>query len=155
MGGRDTSLLRPAIEDHQQNHDWREPYNRFVEGSATVCWPGWRSTRMRLDLMSKVFWNPARKSLSASRSISWISGSTALRDLVPKAISPAMFDAAHRHELHHFLEHHFQHLTAEERRRKSWTSFGTCRLPDRGEQFRTDTPPPAGRWLTSDCRKGL
>ena len=32
FGGLSTSLLRPTIEEHEQNHEWRGPYNRFVEG---------------------------------------------------------------------------------------------------------------------------
>ncbi len=36
--GRDlpTSLLRPAIEDHEQNHEWQRVENTFVEGAREV-----------------------------------------------------------------------------------------------------------------------
>jgi hypothetical protein len=56
----------------------------------------------------------------------------ALADLVPKAISPTLFDAGHRHELHLFLEHHFQQLTEDEKA-AVLDIIRRLPLPDRGD----------------------
>jgi hypothetical protein len=115
MGGRDTWLFRPAIEEHQQNYNWRGPYNRFVEGlrDSVIAW---------LDADTDAAQLYAESLLSSGAEIVeriavhiLDQRFEALRDLVPKAISPALFDAGHRHELHLFLEHHFQQLTDDEK----------------------------------------
>ena len=49
-------LFRPAIEEHQQNYDWRGPYNRFVEGlrDSVLAWLD-ADTDAALDLCRKPF----------------------------------------------------------------------------------------------------
>jgi hypothetical protein len=152
MGGRGTSLLRPAIENHQQNYDWRGPQNRFVEGlrDCVLAWLDADTSAARsfvggllgsgVEILQRIAIHVLDQRYEA------------LRDVVPKAITAAMFDAAHRHELYHFLTNHFQQLTEDEKGRV----LGIIRdlpLPDRGkisERVRRDVQR---NWLTSIAGK--
>lgn len=115
MDGRATSLLRPAIEDHQQNHDRRGAYNHFVEGlrDTVLAWADTNIEEARpfvaalLDSGTEILERIAIYVLDQRFEL--------LPNLTSKAIAPAMFDAAHRHELYHFLHNHFQQLTEDEK----------------------------------------
>jgi hypothetical protein len=115
LGGKDTWLLRPAIEEHPQNYDWRAVYNRFVEG--------FRDTMLGRIESDAATARPYVEELFASGSqivervaIHLVDQRfEALRSFVPKAIYPAFFDSGHRHELHLFLENHFQGLSEHEK----------------------------------------
>ena len=72
---------------------------------------------------------------------------------MPKAISPALFDAAHKHELYHFLKNHFQQLTEDEKGRV----LGIIRdlpLPDRGDSSEQIRLHIQRNWLRSIEGKG-
>ena len=78
----------------------------------------------------------------------------ALRDLVPKAISPALFDAGHRHELYLFLEHHFKELTEDEMARVLDIIRGLP-LPDRGDNSEQIRLAIQQKWLTPIAGQGF
>ncbi len=76
-----------------------------------------------------------------------------LRIVVPKAISPALFDAAHKHELYHLLKNHFQQLTDDEKGKV----LGVIRdlpLPDRGDNSEEIRRSIQLNWLRSIEGKG-
>jgi hypothetical protein len=153
MGGRNTLVFRPAIEEHQQNYDFRGPYNRFVEGlrDSVLAW---------LDTDADAA-GPYVESLFGSgveivvRVAIHILDQRfeMLRDLVPKAISPALFDAGHRHELHHFLEHHFQQLNDGEKAAVLDIIRGLP-LPDRGDDSERIRLGIQQNWLTPIAGQG-
>ena len=146
--GRATSLIPPAVEDHQQNKDWRGAYNRFVEGlrDSVLAWLDVDTDAARpyvetlLGSGSEILERVAIYILDQRFE--------ALHNLAPKAISPSLFDAAHRHELYHLLRNHFQQLTELEKARVL-SIIRDLPIPDRGdssEQIRRDIQRT---WLTS------
>ena len=153
MGGRDTWLFRPAIEEHQQNYDWRGPYNRFVEGlrDSVLAWLDADTDAARTYAESLLGSGAEIVERVAIHILDQRFG--ALRDLVPKAISPALFDAGHRHELHLFLEHHFQQLTEDEKARVLGIIRGMP-LPDRGDNSEQIRLAIQQNWLTPIAGQG-
>jgi len=153
MGGRDTWVFRPAIEEHQQNYNWRGPYNRFVEGlrDSVIAWLDADTDAARpyaeslLDSGVEIVERIAIHILDQRFE--------ALRDLVPNAISPALFDAGHRHELHLFLEHHFQQLTEDEKARVL-DIIRDLPLPDRGDDSERIRLGIQRNWLTPIAGQG-
>lgn len=161
LDGHDSWLFRPAIEDHQQNYDWREPYNRFIEGlrNTMLAW---------IDSDAKAAGRYVEALLSSGLEIVERVAVhlvdqrfEALRGLVPKVISPSFFDSGHRHELHLFLNNHFQHFTEEEKT-ATLDAIRSLPLPEkRGDPERTlrnaqrtwlsaiagQSYPPADSWL--------
>lgn len=153
MGGRNTWLFRPAIEEHEQNHAWRGPYNRFVEGlrDTVLAWFDADTDAARpyvenlLSSGAEILQRVAIHILDQRFD--------ALRELVPKVISPALFDAGHRHELHLFLEHHFQHLTEGERA-GVLNIIRNLPLPDRGDDSEQILLGIQQNWLMPIAGKG-
>jgi hypothetical protein len=153
MGGRDTWLVRPAIEGHEQNYEWRGPYNRFVEGlrDTVLAW---------LDADIDAARQYVASLLGSGVEIAERVGIhildrrfDVLRDITPRAISPALFDAGHRHELHHFLGHHFQNLTDEERA-EVLHSIRNLPTSDRGSDSERIRLRNQQNWLKSIAGKG-
>jgi hypothetical protein len=152
MGGRDTWLFRPAIEDHPQNYEWRGPYNRFVEGlrDTVLAW-----------LDSDPAARPFVETLLESRSeivervaIHLVDQRfEALRELVLKIIVPAFFDAGHRHELHLFLKAHFRQFSGEEQTATLAIIRGLP-LPDRGEDSERILRASQQEWLSPIAGQG-
>jgi hypothetical protein len=153
MGGGTTWLFRPAIEEHQQNYDFLGPYNRFVEGlrDSVLAWLDTDTDAARpyveslfgsgVEVVERVAVHIVDQRFEA------------LRDLVPKAISPALFDAGHRHELHHFLEHHFQELNEDEKAAVLHI-IRNFPLPDRGDDSERIRLGIQQNWLTPIAGKG-
>ncbi len=153
MAGRDTWLFRPAIEEHQQNHDWRGPYNRFVEGlrDALLAWLDADPDTARpyvegllasgTEILERIAIHILDERFEA------------VRNLAPKVVSPAVFDAGHRHELHQFLDHHFQQLTDDEKAAILDIIRGLP-LPDRGEDSERIRLGIQQNWLTPIGGKG-
>ena len=101
-------LHRPAIENHEQNHEWLGPENRFVEGLREV-------------LLS---WVDHDKS-TAQPFIQTLIGDDAeilrrigihlidrrwekLKQVFSQIIGPRLFDDEHLHEFYSLLQHHFE-----------------------------------------------
>lgn len=105
--GRQTWLLRPAIEDHAQNYDWRNPENSFVNGlrDALTSWldsdplsAGPYIVEM-LDEGAEIVERVALYFLDKRFSV--------LKASIAKAIRLPFFDMGHHHELYHLLKNHF------------------------------------------------
>jgi hypothetical protein len=153
LEGRDTWLFRPAIEEHQQNYDWRGPHNRFVEGlrDTVLAWVDADPDTAR-PYVENLFSSGAE---IVERIATHILDQRfeVLRDLVSNVISPAMFTAGHRHELHLLLDHHFQQLTDGEKT----TILDIIRglpLPDRDEDSERIRLNIQQNWLTPIAGKG-
>ncbi len=112
-GGRESCLFRPAVENHEQNHDFYGPYNRFVEGlSSTML--GWIDTDATAaesyvqDLLnsgSEIVERVAIHLVDQRFEI--------LKKLVTNTISPSFFDSGHLHELYLLLKNHFRQFTKD------------------------------------------
>ena len=76
-----------------------------------------------------------------------------LRELVPKAISSALFDDGHRHELHVFLARHFQELNEDEKAGVLHI-IRNFPMPDRGDDFERIRLGIQQNWLTPIAGKG-
>ena len=153
MDGRQTYLSRPAIEDHEQNHNWDGPANRLVEGLRNVLY-GW------VD----------RDSASATPFVEQLLGDESeivrriaihilnerfdvLRRSTPLLFTPAMFDSGHLHELYGLLKAHFGQFTEEEKA----ATLGAIRalpLPDRGDDPQRLLRYLQRRWLSAIEAKG-
>jgi hypothetical protein len=159
LAGHDTWLFRPAIEEHEQNHDWHHPYNRFVEDNRFVeglrdvvlAWLDADPDTARLYVQSLFASGEEIVERIAIHILDQKFGE--LRDLAPKAISPALFDAGHRHELHRFLDHHFQQLTNSEKASVLDIIRGLP-LPDRGDDSERIRLGNQQNWLTPIAGKG-
>jgi hypothetical protein len=153
MGGRDTWLFRPAIEDHQQNYDWRGPYNRFVEGlrNTVLAW---------IDSDAEAAQPYVESLLSAGSEIVERVAIhlvdqrfEALRGLVPKAISPSFFDSGHRHELHLFLKNHFRQFSLDEKT-ATLDAIRGLPVPDRGDDSERLYRRIQQNWLSAIAGQG-
>ena len=153
MGGHESWLFRPAIEDHQQNYDWRRPYNRFVEGlrNTMLAWIDSNSGasgkyveglfRSGSEIVERVAVHLIDQRFEA------------LRSMVPNALSPSFFNSGHRHELYLFLKSHFKHFTEVERQQPS-TPFGTYRCLTEA-MFHAHTARYPAELAFGNCWSGL
>jgi hypothetical protein len=131
MGGGDTWLFRPAIEDHEQNYEWRGAYNRFVEGLRD-CLLAWIDS----DAESA---RPYIRTLlsSGSEIVERVAIHLAdqrferLRELIPQCLSAAFFNAGHRHELRLLLKNHFPQFSEGEKI-ATLEAVHALPLPERG-----------------------
>ena len=105
--GRQTWLLRPAIEDHAQNYDWRNAENIFVNGMRDTL-SGW------LDIDPLSAGSYVVDMLDDGAEIVERVGLyfldkhfSQLRSSIAKAIKLPFFDMGHHHELYHLLKNHF------------------------------------------------
>lgn len=106
-----SSLWRPAIEEHEQNYDWRGPDNRFVEGLRDVllAWTDTGDLAVRtfvshllsdgLDIMRRIALHVIDERFDR------FSG------LVDPTIDVSLFKAPYRHELHRLLSRHFAEMS--------------------------------------------
>lgn len=114
--GCHTHLLRPAVEDHPQNHDWDGPPNRLVEGLRNVLL-GWvdqdsagaksfveELLRDEAEIVRRIAIHVVNERFEA------------LRPLVPLLITQEIFDRGHLHEAYGLLKAHFKHYTEDEKR---------------------------------------
>lgn len=115
--GRDrtSSLWRPAIEDHPQNHWWKGPENRFVEGLRDVLL-NW--VDHDIDTARPFIEGLLQDDAEIIRRIAifvlgqrWI----LLRDLYGSVLGSQLFAAGHIHELYHLLRAHFDEFTETEK----------------------------------------
>ena len=153
MGGRDTWLVRPAIEDHEQNYEWRGPYNRFVEGlRGTVL--AWLDADIDVARQYVVGLLVSGVEIAERVGIHIVDQRfDVLRDMTQSAISIAFFDAGHRHELHNLLEHHFWNLTDEERG-EVLENIRNLPTPERGSDSERIRLRNQQNWLKSIVGKG-
>ena len=153
MGGHESWLFRPAIEDHQQNYDWRRPYNRFVEGlrNTMLAWIDSDSGasgkyveglfRSGSEIVERVAVHLIDQRFEA------------LRSMVPNALSPSFFDSGHRHELYLFLKSHFKHFTEVEKT-ATLDAIRDLPLPDRGDVSARIQHGIQRNWLSAIAGQG-
>lgn len=108
-------VYRPAIEDHEQNHEWFEPENRFVEGLRDV-FLSW--VDRDLSAAKPFIKTCLSHEVEIIRRIGihildqrW----EKLRDLFTPIINPQIFDAGYIHELYGLLRQHFEEFTDTEK----------------------------------------
>jgi len=99
---------RPAIEDHTQNHEWRKPENRFVEGLRDVLL-SW--VDRDISAAQSFVEGLVRDGAEILRRVGihvldqrW----GQLRALFAPIIGPQLLDDGHLHELYGLLRHHFE-----------------------------------------------
>ncbi|MBA3755061.1 MAG: hypothetical protein H0X02_02000 [Nitrosomonas sp.] len=112
---RTSPLWRPAIEDHPQNHSWKGPENRFVEGLRDVLL-SW--VDHDIDTARPFIEGLLQDDAEIIRRIAifvlgqrWI----LLRGLYSSVLGPQLFAAGHIHELYHLLRAHFDEFTEAEK----------------------------------------
>jgi len=108
-------VYRPAVEDHAQNHRWRGPENRFVEGLRDVLL-SWvdhdRSTTQ--PFVQTLIGDDAEVLRRIGIHVldrRW----DALRQAFLAVIGPQFFDDEHLHEVYSLLQHHFEGFSDEEK----------------------------------------
>ncbi len=110
-----SQLIRPSIEDHFQNHAWKEIENCSVEGLRDVLlrWCEHDPTAAK-PFVEKLL---ADEMEIARRIGIYLLGErwSALRSLYPKFLGPKLFDSAHLHELYNLLSAHFAELAGSEK----------------------------------------
>ncbi|MEH2505431.1 hypothetical protein V1290_004242 [Bradyrhizobium sp. AZCC 1578] len=108
-----SSFWRPAVEDHEQNMDFRGPENRFVEGTRDAI-AGWleinpeegipfiaRSLRDNSEIIRRLAIHTVTEHFEN------------LREVFEAAIEPTLFTSGHVHELYRLLRQHFGSLSKD------------------------------------------
>jgi hypothetical protein len=151
--GRMTYLLRPAIEDHRQNHSYRGPQNCLVEGLRNVLL-GW----VDHDAASASSFNE-RLLTDDSEIVRRIAihlvdaRFEALRSSVPLLLSPEIFDMGHLHELYVLLKDRFQ-LFTEEEKAATLNAIREIRRPNKGDDSERLQRSGQRRWLSAVAGHG-
>lgn len=151
---KDFSYLHvPAVEDHAQNHLWREIENSVVVGlrETLLGWcdaekttvPGYISTLLDDD------------TVMLHRIAIYVIGQRwkLLNELYPKLCSLAFFNSGHLHELYHVLQDHFAELSDKEKE----CTLEVIRLiprPNWGTDPDVSRRWSQLRWLSSITNKG-
>ncbi len=153
MGGRDSWVFRPAIEDHEQNRSWRSPYNRFVEGlrDTVLAWIDNHAQEARGYVEGLLSSGSEVVERVAIYLVDQRFGT--LRGLVAKVVSPSFFDSGHRHEVYLFLTHHFPHFTEEEKT-QALNAIRDLPLPDRQEDPERRQRSAQRQWLSAISGQG-
>jgi len=153
MNGHETWVFRPAIEDHQQNHEWRGAYNRLVEGLRDIML-AW------IDSDAEASGDYVDGMLSSgSEIVERVAVHLidqrfeTLRHLVSKAISSLFFDSGHLHEVYRLLKNHFQQFTEEEQT-KIIDAVRGLPLPERGENSLRAQQVLQRSWLSAIASHG-
>ncbi|MDO9469896.1 MAG: hypothetical protein Q7J23_04100 [Nitrosomonas sp.] len=148
-----SSLWRPAIEDHPQNHSWKGPENRFVEGLRDVLlsWVDHDIVNAR-PCIEALLQNDAE---IVRRIAIFVLGQrwALLRDLYGNALCPQLFDAGHVHELYHLLRTHFNEFTELEKA-DTIKSIRQLARPSRGEDPDRLLKRIQRDWLSALAGKG-
>lgn len=136
--GGDDSLKRvyawrPAIEDHEQNHNWREPENRFVEGLRDVML-GWVDAEAKSAVpYVQLLLNDPLAILNRVAIYLINVRFTQLRDLVPSVLQPKYFGLFHTHEVYEFLSARFAEFNDKEKQ-AALEAMRNCVVSERDDQ---------------------
>ncbi len=151
--GHASWLSRPAIEEHEQNHSWDGPENRFVEGLRDVLL-NW--VDHDLDMARQFMETLLRDEAEIVRRIAiYVLGQrwTHLRNLYTAVLGPRLFDAGHIHELYSLLRAHFDELTEFEKA-ATIEAIRQLRRPVRGEDPDRQLKRTQRNWLSAFAGKG-
>jgi len=153
MDGRITYLMRPAVEDHPQNHNLDGPLNRFVEGLRDVLlgWVDHDAASAQpfieqllcddLDIVRRIAIHVLNERFEA------------LRCLVPLLFRPEIFDTDHLHELYVLLKAHFQRFTEEEKE-ATVATIRAIPLPKTGDDPQRLFHHVQRKWLSAIAGRG-
>lgn len=154
MDGRMTYLSRPAIEDHDQNHNWDGPANRLVEGLRNVLC-GWvdddsanatpfieQLLRDESEIVRRVAIHLLDERFEP------------LRTLVPRVLTPVMFESGHLHELYRLLKGHFAQFSEQEKE-ATLTAIRSLPLPDKGDDSERLLRYLQRQWLSAIAGQGF
>ena len=153
MEGRQTWLLRPAVEGTPENHNWRGPENRFVEGlrDTLLAWLDHDPTNASsyveamLDSGTEIVERVAIYLVDRRFDL--------LQACVAKATKPAFFDLGHHHELYHLLKHHFSAFP-DEIKSATFVVIEHFALPDREENSKAIQERNQRLWLSTISGQG-
>lgn len=115
LGGQDTWLVRPAIEDHEQNHKWDLFENAFIEGmrDALMAWmdsaPNDATSCLRALLASQ-FEIIERIAIYVVNEKFGVA-----KELVPRILNVEFFGRGHLHEMYQLLRSHFAAFNSAEK----------------------------------------
>lgn len=133
--GLSSSLYRPAVEDHAQNHEWRRVENAFIEGCRDVLL-SW--VDLDSEVAGKLVEDLIRDQVEIVRRIAihvlnekW----QLIRQHYPPIIEPKLFDYGHLHELYNLLKNRFQSFSDSE---KQQTVKAIREMQARGEDASAD-----------------
>ena len=110
-----SSLWRPAIENHEQNYEWRNAENAFIEGLRDVLLQ-WCDTgdAAAHDAVAALLVDPLE--ILKRIALHVIDERFELfQDLVDVAIAPAFFTAPYRHELYRLLSRHYAAMSVPQK----------------------------------------
>lgn len=146
-------LQRPAIEDHDQNHSWDGPANRFVEGLRDVLL-GWvdhdfsTAQPFILNLIGDGDEIVRRVGIFLLNK-RW----DVLLDTYLKVLGPQLFDRGHLHELYGLLHDHF-HEFSEEQKTATIEAIRQIPSPAEGDDSDHRQRYIQRNWLSAISRKG-
>ena len=148
-----SSVFRPAIEDNQQNYQWRTVENRVVEGLREVLlgWIDEDSIGARTIVQHML-----GDDLQIIRRVGvyllaqhW----TSMRDLYTGIVGPTLFSGEQRHELYHLLQDHFSEMSPEQRS-ATVRAIETLPNPTYGDDPERLRRHSQYRWLSAINGKG-
>ncbi len=146
-------VYRPAVENHEQNYDWRGPENRFVEGLRDVL-SAWLKVdeRESAKFVSGMF---GSKQPILERIAIFIVNENfdLLRKQTKSVLRVKHFDADHLHELYVFLDRHFDALTHSEKATVT-SAIEKIKVPKRAPQPLLAKMYTQKRWLQAIGGKG-
>ncbi len=107
-------LSRPAVEEHQQNHDWGGPINRFVEGLREVLL-SWveKSPAQPMSLLKEMLRSEteiAQRVAVFILNVNW----PHYRGIFFEILTPALLKLDLLHEIYDLLDNHFSDFLVAE-----------------------------------------
>lgn len=147
-------LSRPAIEDHDQNHPWNGPENRFVEGLRDVllAWVD-QDTSTAKQYIGKLFKDESeivRRIAIYVLNQRW----DVLNDIYLTVIDSNLFNHGHLHELYGLLNKRFTTFTEVEKT-ATIESIRQIPAPEVQDDAENHLKRIQRKWLSSVAGKGF
>lgn len=144
-----STLYRPAIEEHEQNHDWRGVQNSFVEGTRDILlsWVDQEPTAAGdrvIDLIKDEAEIVRRIAIYVVNE-KW----SLLRDRF--VLSSQLFSFGHLHELYNLLKARFSSFSSEQ---KKQTLDAISALASSSNQDERSTKRNQRQWLSAVAGQG-
>lgn len=109
-------VLRPAIEDHPQNHAWRVAENRLIVGlrDTLLSWLGHDPEEAKTFIWKMLVDGPVivRRICIYIVSLNW----DTLKGLYPTVLAPEFFDFEYLHETYSLLKEHFSGFSPRDKK---------------------------------------
>ncbi len=143
-----STVFRPAIESHAQNHHWRSAENRTVDGLRDVLL-GWSYSAP--EQAKQVLRQMLADELEIIRRVGiyvlaqqWQS----MNDLYRGIVQSGFFNSGHNHELYHLLQDRFATMDTEQRN-ATLDAIKNLPTPDYGEEPEVIRKHQQLRWLSA------